>query len=172
MSRLSGSTLLTNNLKKYKFVVINKIEDFTKAKELFKEYENTLNFDFCFQDFETELKEINVQYYKPFGGLILIRDTFDKPIGCAGIRKFDGQIAELKRMYLKDAYRNIGLGKKLLIKSIELAKKMNYTAIRLDTLKTMKAAIRLYEMNGFKEIDAYRYNPSEDAKYYELKLIY
>ena len=83
---------------------------------------------------------------------------------------FEDAISELKRMYVNKNYRGQGLGKRLLIKSIEVGKELGYKKMRLDTLPTMKAAIGLYKKMGFYEIPAYRFNPIEGTKYFEMAL--
>jgi putative acetyltransferase len=156
---------------RYIFKLIDDENGFNKARNLFIEYANSLDFDLHFQNFENELKEIDIQYNKPHGGLILIVDgQTDEEIGCVGIRKSEEQVAELKRMFIKDAHRNKGLGKELLSRSIELSKSLGYEKIRLDTLDTMKQAIALYEKFGFRQTGAYRYNPFDNVRYYELQI--
>jgi putative acetyltransferase len=146
-------------------------EDIARARDLFIEYANSLDFDLHFQNFNKELEEIDIQYNKPFGGLILILDVQSgKEVGCAGIRKSEEKIAELKRMFIKKEHRNKGLGKELLRRAIKLSKELGYEKIRLDTLDTMKPAIALYEKFGFKQTGAYRYNPFENVRYYELQI--
>lgn len=155
----------------YIFKLINEDEDFQKARNLFIEYANSLDFNLHFQNFDKELKEIDIQYNKPHGGLILIIDSLSgEEVGCVGIRKFEEKLAELKRMFIKESYRNKGLGGELLQRAIELSRDLGYEKIRLDTLDTMKAAIVLYEKSGFKQTDAYRYNPHENVKYYEFQI--
>jgi putative acetyltransferase len=158
-----------NRFYNYTFKLIDEAEDFQKARKLFIEYANSLDFDLHFQDFESELNEIDIQYNKPHGGLILIIDAKSgEEIGCVGIRRFEDQVAELKRMFIKESHRNKGLGKELLCRAIELSKDHGYKKIRLDTLDTMKPAMALYEKYGFKETSAYRYNPHDNVRFYEL----
>jgi putative acetyltransferase len=160
-----------NSPENYIFKLITEEEDFRKARNLFIEYANSLDFDLHFQNFDKELEEIDIQYNKPGGGLILIIESFtSKEVGCAGIRKSEEKIAELKRMFIKEEHRNKGLGKQLLQRAIELSKELGYEKIRLDTLDTMKPAIALYEKFGFKQTVAYRYNPFKNVKFYELRL--
>lgn len=158
------------NCKAYKFIFAKTENEFQKAKVLFLEYAKSLNFDLCFQNFESELNTLNIQYNLPCGALVLVLDENDFEIGCVGIRKLDGKTSELKRMYVKKEFRNKGIGKKLLQMVIEESKKLGYEKIQLDTISTMKEAIYLYEKFGFVEISAYRYNPFENAKYFELSL--
>jgi len=144
-------------------------EDFKSGKDMFLEYSKKLDFDLCFQNFEEELKDIDIQYAKPHGALILLKEE-NEYIGCVGIRKFAKGIAELKRMYVKEEQRGKGFGKLLLNKAVESAKSLNYEKVRLDTLQTMKEAISLYKKNGFKNIAPYRKNPIEGAEYLELTI--
>ena len=150
-------------------VLANSPAEFEIAKALFLEYANTLEFDLCFQNFDTEMKKISVQYNYPEGGILLVK-TNNNYAGCVGVRKFKGTIAELKRMYIQPEFRGKGYGKILLNEAIRLSANLGYDHLRLDTIKTMKAAIRLYEETGFIKIDAYRHNPIEGVMYYELDL--
>ncbi|MBI2968787.1 MAG: GNAT family N-acetyltransferase [Bacteroidetes bacterium] len=150
----------------YYIIIAKTAEEFSAGKELFIEYARSLGFDLCFQNFDKELEELDVQYNLPEGGLLLIRYGMDY-VGCTGIRKLENGIAELKRMYIKPDHRKAGLGKIMMEKAIELAKNLWFRKIRLDTLKNMTAAIHLYKSNGFYEIEPYRFNPLEEALYFE-----
>lgn len=143
--------------------------DFEQAKELFREYVQSLGVDLSFQDFEKELTTIGQQYYQPNGGLILaFKDK--QPVGCVGVRKLEYDIAELKRMYVKPACRGYNVGLELLTHSLKLAQELGYKKIRLDTLKNMTRAQSLYQSLGFYEIPPYRFNPLEGAIYMEKSL--
>ena len=143
-------------------------EEYRNAALLFKEYAASLDIDLDFQHFDMELREINKMYSLPEGGIILCKSG-DEYIGCVGIRKLDRNTAEIKRMFIKPAYQKQGLGKSLLQQAVKLAKTLNYTAIRLDTLNHMAPAIKLYRQFGFYEIPAYYNNPNATAIYFEMK---
>lgn len=145
-------------------------ESYQIATELFKEYAAQIGVDLTFQNFNQELANIKQQYARPKGVLYIAYDKVQTPIGCFGIRSFEDAICELKRMYLKSAYRGLGIGKQLLLKSIALGKELGYTKMRLDTLPTMQSAIGLYQSIGFYEIAPYRFNPIEGTKYFEILL--
>jgi len=155
----------------YQFIrAVNGIE-YAAARNLFIEYANSLNFDLSFQNFDNELAEMDLMYNKPDGGIILVRENASEDfIGCVGIRKSEDHIAELKRMYIRETHRHKGLGEWLLDLVIDLARQLNYKKIRLDTMKTMTSAIKLYENKGFRLIEPYRYNPDKDALFFELTL--
>jgi len=143
--------------------------DFLVAKELILEYIEWLAFDLAFQHIDKELNSLPEMYGDPDGGLVLARIN-DKAVGVAGIRKYADRECELKRMFVKPESRGLGIGKLLITACIEIAKKLNYDIIKLDTADFMKSAIKLYVDNGFIEIPAYRYNPHEAARYFELKI--
>jgi ribosomal protein S18 acetylase RimI-like enzyme len=76
----------------------------------------------------------------------------------------------MKRLYVSDEYKGLGLGIKLINMIIEEALKLNYNYMRLDTLETMKKAQSLYLSLGFYDIEPYVYNPIEGTRFMELKL--
>ena len=66
--------------------------------------------------------------------------------------------------------RGLGVGRALATAVIEEARKIGYEVMRLDTVPGMTAAITLYESLGFRDIEPYRYNPIEGARFMELSL--
>ena len=144
-------------------------EEVEAAKVLFIEYADNLSVDLEFQGFDEELDNIREQYLES-GGSIFLAKTSQGICGCAAIRPFAIGICELKRMYIRKAYRRVGLGQKLLDRALDAATESGYKKIRLDTLPDMQSAISLYIRNGFHEIEAYRFNPIEGTKYLEKNL--
>ena len=93
--------------REYRFLPAAGERDYSIARELFIEYANTLNFKLCFQDFDKELAQLNRMYNMPYGGIILVKDNnSDEFIGCVVIRKFEENIAELKRVYIREIRRH------------------------------------------------------------------
>lgn len=152
-----------------KFVEANDLENLENVKILFTEYSNSLNIDLCFQDFNNELKTLPGKYEKPSGSLILAF-VDENLAGCVALKKLEDKVCELKRLYVRDKFRGLKIGKILLEEIVEEAKKIGYTYMRLDTLPSMKSAQGLYEKIGFYDLDPYTYNPIEGARYMELKL--
>ena len=144
-------------------------DDYFLAKKLILEYVAWLGFDLSFQNFDAEMEELSEMYNEKNGGLFLAFKN-DKAVGVAGLRRFSITESEVKRMYVKVEARGLGIGKLLLLKCIETARKAGYKKIKLDTADFMQSAIKLYTDNGFVEISAYRYNPHEAARYFELDL--
>ncbi len=151
------------------FKIATTNQEFEDGRNLFQQYAESLDLDLGFQDFPNELKTIDKQYSKPTGALLLAYKN-SIPVGCVGIREFDKDAAELKRMYVKTEYRKYKIGMKLLELIVEIAKELNYKSIRLDTLPTMTNAQSLYRSFGFSEIPPYRFNPVNGTVFMEKKL--
>ena len=145
-------------------------KDYEDATKLFKAYARELDIDLEFQDFDNELKNIRSQYSRPQGVIILVLKNEKEAVGCVAVRKFKGDICELKRMYLGKAARGLGAGKALLKKVVAAGRELGYSKMRLDTLPSMQKAIRLYESEGFYNIASYRFNPVSGTRYYEKDL--
>ncbi len=144
-------------------------EDFYEARKLFEQYQVFLGIDLCFQGFEAELNALSVMYGPPRGALLLAR--FEEVyVGCVGLRDLGNGIAEMKRMYVLPSFQGKGIGKALTVHLIENAKSLGYAAIRLDTIPRLEKAAVLYRNMGFREIEAYRYNPDPAALFMEKRL--
>ena len=145
-------------------------EDIQKARGLFEEYATALGFTLCFQNFDQELKNLPGDYASPNGRLLLAAEE-DQLAGCIAMRKLGPGVCEIKRLFLRPAYRGKGLGKVLVESIIGEARKLGYTRMRLDTLPgRMDTAIALYRSIGFVEIEPYCEKPVEGAKFMELNL--
>jgi len=140
-----------------------------QIRALFQEYAAESKIDLCFQNFEAELAGLPGSYTPPTGRLLLaFADS--QAAGCGALREFAPGICEMKRLYVRPAFRGRGIGKALAARVIEEARACCYDRMRLDTLSRMIAAVTLYESLGFQRIEAYRPNPLEDVVYMELKL--
>lgn len=145
-------------------------EEYQTAAILFEEYAQGLGLDLEFQDFSNEIAHLETMYSKPEGLIGIAYGQNDSILGCFGIRKWDGTICELKRMYLRNTARGKGIGTQLLAHAIAMGTELGYSEMRLDTLPRMEAAIHLYEKMGFRAIAPYRYNPIAGARFYALPL--
>jgi ribosomal protein S18 acetylase RimI-like enzyme len=139
------------------------------ARTLFEEYVASLGFDLCFQDFETELANL-ADLYGPPSGALLLAFQGDDVAGCVGVRRFAEHVCEMKRLYVRPAFRTAGVGKALAVAAIERARQFGYRAMRLDTVPSMTEAIAIYRSLGFVEIPPYRVNPVAGAVFMELDL--
>src|SRR5688572_24065885 len=73
-----------------------------------------------------------------------------KPAGCGGLKLFGTEYGEVKRMYVRPAYRGLGLGKLILNCLADYARERQVSILRLETGIYQTEAIRLYERYGFQ----------------------
>jgi GNAT superfamily N-acetyltransferase len=93
--------------------------------------------------------------FMPPAGRLLLSDAMGEPSGLACLRENSEGIGEIKRMYVRPAYRRQGVGRALLIQLLNEASAAGYRCIRLDSAGFMSDAHRLYRSLGFQEITAY-----------------
>ncbi len=119
------------------------------VRQLFREYQQSIGTDLCFQNFESELTSLPGAYAPPRGRLCLGLAS-GQAVCCAGLRPCDEVAAEMKRLYVRPGHRGHGYGLLLAQTIIADAKSMGYRKLVLDTLPTMKAAQSMYEALGFQ----------------------
>jgi putative acetyltransferase len=151
-------------------VQANSPDQIKEARTLFREYETGLGISLCFQNFEQELANLPGDY-KPPDGRLLLSEHDGLVAGCIALRKLEPGVCEMKRLYVRTAFRGKGLGKFLVKTLIHEAREIGYERMRLDTLPgRMDDAIALYRSMGFKEIEPYYENPAPETLYMELDL--
>ena len=139
------------------------------VRELFAEYAAGVAEPVCFAGFQGELDGLPGEYAPPAGRLLLALDG-EHPAGCVGLRPLDACTAEIKRLYLRAAYRGTGLGRRLAQTVIEAARAAGYKRVMLDTLPKMQEALALYQSMGFVETAPYLAQPTPGARCFELRL--
>jgi putative acetyltransferase len=144
-------------------------EEIAQARCLFEEYAAWLNVDLCFQGFAFELAGLPGLYAAPRGRLLLAL-AGDEAAGCVALRPLDGDICEMKRLFVRPAFRGHGVGRILAERVIAEARSIGYSTMKLDTLPIMRAATYLYESLGFVCCPAYYDTPLKDTIFMELKL--
>ena len=148
-----------------------------EVRALFQEYTDMLiQGDPSFRDYlalqnyETELAHLEEKYGLPHGRLYLAYWN-GALAGCIGLRKMDGATCEMKRLYVRPAFRGKHIGERLVEKIIGEAKAIGYQAMLLDTLPFLDSALRLYRGFGFYEVSRYYDNPIETSVYLRLDLL-
>jgi ribosomal protein S18 acetylase RimI-like enzyme len=141
--------------------------------ELFQEYGDSLGIDLSFQDLATEIQTLPGLYAPPRGALLLALAD-GQAAGCCALRPLDEvddpNASEMKRLYVRPAFRRFGLGRQLAEATLDAGRRMGYAAVLLDTLDDMEAARTLYEDLGFEEVPPYYHNPIAGAHYLRVML--
>ena len=143
--------------------------DIGTARSLFEEYQQSLGFSLCFQNFDAELASLPGAYAPPEGRLLLAFAGAE-PAGCIALRKIGEEICEMKRLWVRPDFRGTGLGRRLAGTLMAEARANGYRAIRLDTLPSMRAAQALYASLGFRDIPPYNDHPLEGTRFMEAAL--
>jgi len=121
------------------------------------------------QNYGAELEHPEMKYGEPEGRLY-IAFCDGKPAGCIGLRRLDEENCEIKRLYVRPAYRCHGLGRTLVEGIISDAMDIGYRHILLDTLPFLREAIAMYKSMGFYEIESYNNSPLDGLVYLRLDL--
>ena len=143
------------------------------TRAVFREYAASLDVDRCFQGFEAELAALPGDYAAPAGQLLLA--LIDGELaGCGAFRPLpDADYAnacEMKRLYVRPAFRRFGLGRLLAQRLLDDARRAGYSNMLLDTLDDMESARELYASLGFEDVPPYYYNPIPGAHYLRARL--
>ena len=145
--------------------------DIAEAAALFRDYAAALDVDLCFQGFDEELATLPGKYAPPKGELLLALAPDGIALGCVALRPLDAPgLCEMKRLYVEDAARGLGVGRALVAAIIAAAEARGYAEMRLDSLPSMHAALALYRRFGFTAIDAYCFNPVPGTLYLARRL--
>lgn len=139
------------------------------VKELWSEYWQSLGLPLDFQGFAEELRSLPGKYAPPTGCLLL--GQVDGQSSATGaFRQLSLHDCEAKRLYVRPAFRRLGLAGSLLGKLIEEARVRGYRNLYADTLPDMTAALNLYRNMGFAETGPYSDDPTDGAVYLHLIL--
>lgn len=148
-------------------------EDFAALRDLLREYARSLEVDLCFQGFEQELASLPA-FYAPPRGMLLTAHVDGTLAGCCALRPLDDvdypNACEMKRLYVRPAFRRLGVGRILAEAALDAARQANYARVLLDTLSDMESARALYTDMGFEEIPPYYHNPIAGAHYLKVEL--
>ena len=143
------------------------------TRSIFRDYAASLGVDLCFQNFEAELAALPGEYAPPSGALLLAL-VDGEVAGCGALRPLPesdyANACEMKRLYVRPAYRKFGLGRLLAQALLDRGLQAGYSAMLLDTLDDMEAARSLYASLGFEEIPPYYFNPIPGAHYLKVEL--
>ena len=157
----------------YRLVEADSTALFAAARALIEEYAAqigaSMGVDLTFQNFAAELDQLPDMYGPP-SGCLLLASRDDEWVGCCALRRFSGDVCEMKRLYVKPTVRGAHLGRQLADRLVARARSLGYRRMVLDTLGGMLAAQTLYRSIGFRETEPYYLNPIAGVSYMELDL--
>jgi putative acetyltransferase len=145
-------------------IEIDEAPPLDEVKALLREYPSSIPVPLETDDFEQWLGGLPGAY------TLLVARVDGASAGCVALRPLDGQTGEIKRLYVRDAFRRAGVGRALVTHAIALGREAGYARLRLDTHSTMTAAQNLYRSFGFTEIPAYWDHPVAGVVFFELSL--
>jgi GNAT superfamily N-acetyltransferase len=143
--------------------------ELAQVRALFEEYWQSFGFTPCFQNFSGELAALPGDYVPPAGRLALAL-VDGQPAGCVALRRLDDKRGEFKRLYVREAYRGMRLGRALLAWIVAEAKAAGYRELVCDTMPVMADALAMYERNGFQRSEPYSDHPTPGAIFLRLVL--
>jgi putative acetyltransferase len=151
-------------------------EQLAQVQSLFREYAAdlaALGVSLCFQNFDAEVSALPGVYAQPAGAVLLARVN-GAAAGCVALRALPEadhvNACEMKRLFVRPAFRRYGLGRALTLRVMDMATQAGYSCLLLDTLHDMEAARELYASLGFAEVAPYYYNPIAGAHYLKVEL--
>jgi GNAT superfamily N-acetyltransferase len=154
-------------------VIPSDAESLDATRGIFREYVGSLNIDLRFQYIEEELAGLPGEYAPPHGHLLLAF-VDGQLAGCGALRALAdvdyANACEMKRLYVRPAFRRFGLGRLLAQALFDEARSVGYSTMLLDTLDGMEAARGLYASFGFEEIPPFYFSPIADSHYLKAEL--
>ena len=144
-------------------------DQYAIARRLFEEYAAWLQEDLCFQGFAAELEQLP-EMYGPPAGVLMLGWRAGAAVACVGVRRFASDTCEMKRLFVREEARSLGLGWRLARDAVAAGRRLGYARMVLDTLDRMEMARRMYRGLGFEETTAYYANPLPHIRYMALDL--
>ncbi|NRR31014.1 GNAT family N-acetyltransferase [Oxalobacteraceae bacterium] len=123
-------------------------------KSVIAEYIRWLDLDLSHRGFDEEMAQFDQLFSLP-SGLFLMAMEGEEIAGCVGLLRHDDSVAEVKRLYVRPAFRGRQLGQQLIAALFEQARALGFARLILDAAPPTVAAQHLYRALGFSEIDPY-----------------
>lgn len=190
---------MTSSPPKFYILAASTPTELLSTKELFTAYTDALGLDLSFQNFAAELASLPGLYAPPAGAIFLAYSNSStstspctctsspspspspvkKPIGVVALRPLPlplpsplpaYKVCEMKRLYCAPGSRGLGVGRALVNAVVAEAGRLGYAEMRLDTLREMGAARRLYGELGFVEMEPYYQTPIEGTVFLVKRL--
>ncbi|MES2324010.1 MAG: GNAT family N-acetyltransferase [Pseudomonadota bacterium] len=139
--------------------------DLEGIRALIHEYAAWLGFDLAYQGFDDEMARLPEMYGAP-NGMFFVAIADAVLAGCVGVRWLTPDTGEMKRLYVRPAFRGRDCGADLVHVALAGARGHGMDRVVLDIAPKTAAAIRLYEGAGFVEIPPYYDCPLPGTRYF------
>jgi DNA-binding MarR family transcriptional regulator/GNAT superfamily N-acetyltransferase len=96
---------------------------------------------------------------RPPAGVFVVASLHQEPVGCGAVKHHEAAPSEIKRMWVAESVRGLGLGRRLLERLETEAIRSGATAARLETNGALTEAIALYRAAGYREVPAFSDEP-------------
>lgn len=136
---------------------------------MMQEYVAWIGLDLAYQGIDDEIAGMPGDYAPPRGGLF-VAPGHERLMGMIALRPFEGEIGEMKRLFVRPEARGRGLARQLIDHALTTARQLGYTEIRLDTLPMMTGAQALYVSLGFADIAPYYDTPVTGTRFMGRRL--
>ena len=113
---------------------------------------------FGYQALDDELKLLAAKYGPPKGRTMLV-ERDGEIIAAGAYRRTSDTVCELKRLFVSDRGRGLGLGRKVTAALMDAARADGFEIMQLDTSDRMAEATALYLSMGFERIAPYQTYP-------------
>jgi DNA-binding MarR family transcriptional regulator/GNAT superfamily N-acetyltransferase len=107
---------------------------------------------------------------RPPAGLLLVAYLYSEPVGCGAVKHHADAPSEIKRMWVAETARGLGIGRRLLAELEASAARSGATRARLETNRRLTEAIGLYRSAGYVEVAAFNHEPFADH-WFEKRLV-
>jgi GNAT superfamily N-acetyltransferase len=150
------------------------LKDMTAVRRLMQAYGEHLaanpggSANICLEGYGQELEGLPGPYVA-----LLLAYVDEVAAGCVALKPLQLEVraCEMKRLWVDDRFRGLGLGRRLVEEAIGWAQRMGFQAMYLDTVPAaMPEANRLYEAMGFVRVERYNENPVADVVFFRRGL--
>jgi DNA-binding MarR family transcriptional regulator/GNAT superfamily N-acetyltransferase len=96
---------------------------------------------------------------RPPAGLFLVAYLRSEPVGCGAVKHHSDAPSEIKRMWVTEEARGLGIGRRLLTELEASAVRSGARTVRLETNRALAEAIALYRSSGYIEVPPFNDEP-------------
>ena len=114
---------------------------------------------------DSDLKDLEESYQRSGGIFEVLENRDGNLLGTYGLFRLTNETCELRKMYFVAEIRGIGLGRRVLERAVDHARRLGYQSIVLETISVLKDAIRLYVHFGFVPIKTEHVSARVDQAY-------